>query len=167
MIPEYFSQTVSSLLLYIYLVSFVQIILRIYILFLFSYYLPHISTNTLLDGSHAPRLKLCDFGNSKVLLFLSRFSSILHSQPKSTVGTPAYIVPGILLRQEYDDGKLCGSVWSCGVTLYVMLVDAYPFENPDQPRDYRKIIHITESLVIFVADPATHLWVLYSGYQIP
>nr|VDC62207.1 unnamed protein product [Brassica rapa] len=29
-------------------------------------------------------------------------SSILHSQPKSTVGTPAYIAPGILLRREYD-----------------------------------------------------------------
>ncbi|CAG7865089.1 unnamed protein product, partial [Brassica rapa] len=50
-------------------------------------------------------------------------SSILHSQPKSTVGTPAYIAPGILLRREYD-GKVCGRL-SCGVTLYVMLVDAY------------------------------------------
>lgn len=35
-------------------------------------------------------------------------SSVLHSQPKSTVGTPAYIAPEILLRQEYD-GKVCGS----------------------------------------------------------
>ncbi|CAN6969510.1 hypothetical protein Bca4012_094842 [Brassica carinata] len=34
--------------------------------------------------------------------FLFLQSSILHSQPKSTVGTPAYIAPGILLRQEYD-----------------------------------------------------------------
>ncbi|KAF3497536.1 hypothetical protein DY000_02055781 [Brassica cretica] len=33
-------------------------------------------------------------------------SSILHSQPKSTVGTPAYIAPGILLRQEYDGKDL-------------------------------------------------------------
>ncbi|XP_058228492.1 serine/threonine-protein kinase SRK2I isoform X2 [Rhododendron vialii] len=87
--------------------------------------------NTLLDGSLAPRLKICDFGYSK--------SSVLHSQPKSTVGTPAYIAPEVLLTQEYD-GKIA-DVWSCGVTLYVMLVGAYPFEDPDGPRDFRKTIH--------------------------
>lgn len=32
-------------------------------------------------------------------------SSVLHSQPKSTVGTPAYIAPEVLLKQEYD-GKV-------------------------------------------------------------
>lgn len=42
--------------------------------------------NTLLDGSPAPRLKICDFGYSK---------SALDSQPKSTVGTPAYIAPEV------------------------------------------------------------------------
>ncbi|KAK1406273.1 hypothetical protein QVD17_41565 [Tagetes erecta] len=54
--------------------------------------------NTLLDGSPAPRLKICDFGYSK--------SSLLHSRPKSTVGTPAYIAPEVLSRKEYD-GKNC------------------------------------------------------------
>ncbi|GMP48333.1 hypothetical protein CsSME_00015720 [Camellia sinensis var. sinensis] len=53
--------------------------------------------NTLLDGSPAPRLKICDFGYSK--------HSVLHSQPKSTVGTPAYIAPEVLLKKEYD-GKV-------------------------------------------------------------
>uniref|UniRef100_A0A2P2JKJ0 non-specific serine/threonine protein kinase n=1 Tax=Rhizophora mucronata TaxID=61149 RepID=A0A2P2JKJ0_RHIMU len=53
--------------------------------------------NTLLDGSPAPRLKICDFGYSK--------SSLLHSRPKSTVGTPAYIAPEVLSRREYD-GKV-------------------------------------------------------------
>ncbi|XP_034690320.1 serine/threonine-protein kinase SAPK2-like isoform X2 [Vitis riparia] len=86
--------------------------------------------NTLLDGSPAPRLKICDFGYSK--------SSVLHSQPKSTVGTPAYIAPEVLSRKEYD-GKIA-DVWSCGVTLYVMLVGAYPFEDPDDPRNFRKTI---------------------------
>uniref|UniRef100_A0A1J3HE94 non-specific serine/threonine protein kinase n=2 Tax=Noccaea caerulescens TaxID=107243 RepID=A0A1J3HE94_NOCCA len=122
--------------------------------------------NTLLDGSPAPRLKICDFGYSK--------SSVLHSQPKSTVGTPAYIAPEVLLRQEYD-GKIA-DVWSCGVTLYVMLVGAYPFEDPEEPRDYRKTIQrilsvkysIPEDIRIspecchlisriFVADPATRI----------
>ncbi|THG03265.1 hypothetical protein TEA_028362 [Camellia sinensis var. sinensis] len=60
--------------------------------------------NTLLDGSPAPRLKICDFGYSK--------SSVLHSQPKSTVGTPAYIAPEVLLRQEYDGKSHLRSVWS-------------------------------------------------------
>jgi len=86
--------------------------------------------NTLLDGSPAPRLKICDFGYSK--------SALLHSQPKSTVGTPAYIAPEILSKKEYD-GKIA-DVWSCGVTLYVMLVGAYPFEDPDDPRNFKKTI---------------------------
>ncbi|CAA0833878.1 Serine/threonine-protein kinase SRK2B [Striga hermonthica] len=86
--------------------------------------------NTLLDGSPAPRLKICDFGYSK--------SSVLHSKPKSTVGTPAYIAPEVLSRREYD-GKLA-DVWSCGVTLYVMLVGTYPFEDPDDPKNFRKTI---------------------------
>ncbi|KAL8159620.1 hypothetical protein V2J09_001157 [Rumex salicifolius] len=86
--------------------------------------------NTLLDGSPAPRLKICDFGYSK--------SSVLHSRPKSTVGTPAYIAPEVLSRGEYD-GKMA-DVWSCGVTLYVMLVGAYPFEDPADPKNFRKTI---------------------------
>ncbi|RWR84091.1 Protein kinase domain-containing protein [Cinnamomum micranthum f. kanehirae] len=86
--------------------------------------------NTLLDGSLAPRLKICDFGYSK--------SSVLHSQPKSTVGTPAYIAPEVLLKKEYD-GKIA-DVWSCGVTLYVMLIGGYPFEDPDDPKNFRKTL---------------------------
>ncbi|GLU20681.1 hypothetical protein SLE2022_368690 [Rubroshorea leprosula] len=86
--------------------------------------------NTLLDGSPAPRLKICDFGYSK--------SSLLHSRPKSTVGTLAYIAPEVLSRREYN-GKLA-DVWSCGVTLYVMLVGAYPFEDQEDPRNFRKTI---------------------------
>ncbi|KAG5025884.1 hypothetical protein JHK86_021798 [Glycine max] len=109
--------------------------------------------NTLLDGSPAPRLKICDFGYSK--------SSLLHSRPKSTVGTPAYIAPEVLSRREYD-GKLnnmdkivcvnwvvydaisvaqLADVWSCGVTLYVMLVGAYPFEDQEDPKNFRKTIN--------------------------
>ncbi|KAL5714864.1 non-specific serine/threonine protein kinase [Ranunculus cassubicifolius] len=98
--------------------------------------------NTLLDGSPAPRLKICDFGYSK--------SSVLHSQPKSTVGTPAYIAPEVLLRKEYD-GKIA-DVWSCGVTLYVMLVGAYPFEDPDEPKNFKKTIQRILSVQYSIPD---------------
>ncbi|XP_027334024.1 serine/threonine-protein kinase SAPK3-like isoform X2 [Abrus precatorius] len=101
-------------------------------------------------------------------------SALLHSQPKSTVGTPAYIAPEVLSRKEYD-GKIA-DVWSCGVTLYVMLVGAYPFEDPEDPRNFRKtigrIIGVQYSIPdyvrvssecrnllsrIFVADPAKRI----------
>eukprot|EP00898_Chlorokybus_atmophyticus_P004480 jgi/Chlat1/5032/Chrsp32S08952 len=98
--------------------------------------------NTLLDGSAAPRLKICDFGYSK--------SSLLHSQPKSTVGTPAYIAPEVLSRREYD-GKIA-DVWSCGVTLYVMLVGAYPFEDAEDPRNFRKTIQRIMSVHYTIPD---------------
>lgn len=98
--------------------------------------------NTLLDGSPAPRLKICDFGYSK--------SSLLHSRPKSTVGTPAYIAPEVLSRREYD-GKLA-DVWSCGVTLYVMIVGAYPFEDPDDPKNFRKTIQKIMSIQYKIPD---------------
>ncbi|KAL6008509.1 Serine/threonine-protein kinase sapk2 [Asimina triloba] len=101
--------------------------------------------NTLLDGSPMPRLKICDFGYSKVeTVPHTTFSALLHSQPKSTVGTPAYIAPEVLSRKEYDGKNCCllqiSDVWSCGVTLYVMLVGAYPFEDPEDPRNFKKTI---------------------------
>uniref|UniRef100_A0A2P2KKR0 non-specific serine/threonine protein kinase n=1 Tax=Rhizophora mucronata TaxID=61149 RepID=A0A2P2KKR0_RHIMU len=77
-------------------------------------------------------------------------SSVLHSQPKSTVGTPAYIAPEVLSRKEYD-GKIA-DVWSCGVTLYVMLVGAYPFEDPEDPRNFRKTIQRILSVEYSIPD---------------
>jgi serine/threonine protein kinase len=38
-------------------------------------------------------------------------SSVLHSQPKSTVGTPAYIAPEVLLKKKEYDGKVSTSCY--------------------------------------------------------
>ncbi|KAJ0088954.1 hypothetical protein Patl1_32388 [Pistacia atlantica] len=59
--------------------------------------------NTLLDGSPTLCVKICDFGYSK--------SGLLHSQPKSTVGTLAYIASEVLSRKEYD-GKVLSFYFS-------------------------------------------------------
>lgn len=56
-------------------------------------------------------MKIADFGYSK--------NAVMQSAPNSTVGTPAYIAPEVLLRTEYAGEP--ADVWSAGVTLYVML----------------------------------------------
>ncbi|PHU04965.1 Serine/threonine-protein kinase SAPK7 [Capsicum chinense] len=66
--------------------------------------------NTLLDGSAAPCLKICDFGYSK--------SSLLHSRPKSTAGTPAQIAPKVLSRREYDGKVVRKSLLLVAMYLY-------------------------------------------------
>lgn len=101
--------------------------------------------NTLLDASPKPLLKICDFGYSK--------HELMHSQPKSKVGTPGYIAPEVILNKQYD-GKIA-DIWSCGVMLYVMLVGAYPFERQEDKGHPQKLqAMITRILKVDYAIPS-------------
>eukprot|EP00740_Mantoniella_antarctica_P017554 CAMPEP_0181366578 /NCGR_PEP_ID=MMETSP1106-20121128/10778_1 /TAXON_ID=81844 /ORGANISM="Mantoniella antarctica, Strain SL-175" /LENGTH=229 /DNA_ID=CAMNT_0023481935 /DNA_START=90 /DNA_END=779 /DNA_ORIENTATION=+ len=86
--------------------------------------------NILLDGSPTPRLKICDFGYSK--------HSVIHSQPKSTVGTPAYIAPEVLSSKVYD-GEAASNRKTTYDTLYYTLLTL-------QPKPYINISKLTLNL---------------------
>ncbi|RYR63634.1 hypothetical protein Ahy_A04g021413 isoform D [Arachis hypogaea] len=43
-------------------------------------------------------------------------------------------------------------VWSCGVTLYVMLVGAYPFEDQEDPKNFRKTINRIMAVQYMIPD---------------
>ena len=81
------------------------------------------------EGSNT--LKVIDLGLSKHLT----------SAQTLGVGTPDYMAPELInftndgsgFKQKYNASA--ADVWSMGATLYLMVVGAYPFENPDNPRD--------------------------------
>jgi len=77
--------------------------------------------NMLLHGPWPrPVLKLCDFGFSK--------NEVVQSVSKSTCGTPEYMAPEVLFESKYNGQD--ADVWSCGVSLYVLLTGVFPFSRP-------------------------------------
>eukprot|EP00210_Caulerpa_lentillifera_P003323 g3172.t2 len=77
--------------------------------------------NVLVDcDDKYPMLKICDFGYSK--------NEMKNSVACSTVGTVNYMAPEVFAAAgnvEYDGKK--ADIWSCGVLLYAMVFNCYPF----------------------------------------
>ncbi|KAL3536601.1 hypothetical protein ACH5RR_005062 [Cinchona calisaya] len=77
-------------------------------------------------------LKVSDFGLS-ALAESKRQDGLLHT----TCGTPAYVAPEVINRKGYDGSK--ADIWSCGVTLYVLLAGCLRFHDSNIMEMYRKI----------------------------
>eukprot|EP00210_Caulerpa_lentillifera_P003238 g3092.t1 len=82
-------------------------------------------SNTLLDNSNWPIIKICDFGFSK-----HEFND---SSPSSVVGTIKYLAPEVffvnIANGEKYDGKKA-DIWSCGALLYLMIMGHHLYEVP-------------------------------------
>lgn len=79
------------------------------------------------DSAVDSRIKLIDFGTcSKITK---------NEKLKSTIGTPYYIAPEVLLG-NYT--QLC-DVWSCGVIAYILLFGTPPFNGKNETEIFKKI----------------------------
>ncbi|KAJ6382653.1 hypothetical protein OIU77_031148 [Salix suchowensis] len=98
--------------------------------------------NLLLDKNG--HMKLSDFGLYNKSSWRSPHEQLQHWQMNrrklafSTVGTPDYIAPEVLLKKGY--GMEC-DWWSLGAILYEMLVGYPPFYSDDPITTCRKIVH--------------------------
>ncbi|CAD8104755.1 unnamed protein product [Paramecium primaurelia] len=82
--------------------------------------------NILLEGLNP---KLIDFGFST--------SFPIEKKVKMFCGTPSYMAPEIVTRQEYRGDK--SDVWALGVVLYTMLQGVFPFKGDTDTELYNKI----------------------------
>lgn len=83
--------------------------------------------NLLLDSSEKV-LKIADFGVAKILE---------NAIDSGTVGSGYFMAPEVTQGIKHD-GK-ASDIWSCGVTLYKMVVGTYPFRAPYIYELYRAI----------------------------
>ncbi|XP_039797319.1 CBL-interacting protein kinase 3-like isoform X1 [Panicum virgatum] len=86
--------------------------------------------NLLLDI--AGNIKISDFGLSAISDQVKN-DGLLHT----TCGTPNYVAPEVIDDKGYD-GALA-DLWSCGVTLFVLLAGHLPFEDDNIASLYKKI----------------------------
>jgi 5'-AMP-activated protein kinase, catalytic alpha subunit len=84
--------------------------------------------NILLD--YKKSIKIVDFGLSNT------YKKGEHL--KTPCGSPCYAAPEMIRGEKYDGLKV--DIWSCGVILFAMLCGYLPFEDPDTPALYKKIL---------------------------
>ena len=78
-------------------------------------------------------------------------SSVFDSIPNSVVGTAAYTAPEVMVCKHYV--RESADVWTCGVTLYVMLTGAYPFETAADPGNVCKTIQVRAAYLLSQCKP--------------
>lgn len=104
--------------------------------------------NLLLDENL--NIKVTDFGLSATTDQV-RPDGMLHT----LCGTPAYLAPETLARKGYEGDKV--DVWQCGVVLYTLTVGSLPFNDPDVPRQLRKIYRGAVRIPRWVQPDLKHL----------
>jgi 5'-AMP-activated protein kinase catalytic alpha subunit len=84
--------------------------------------------NILLDEKK--NIRIVDFGLSNTY----RKGELL----KTPCGSPCYAAPEMIKGEKYDGLRV--DIWSSGVILFAMLCGYLPFEDPDTPALYKKIL---------------------------
>lgn len=83
-------------------------------------------------------------------------SSLLHSRPKSTVGTPAYIAPEVLSRREYDGKVSPASIPLSPSSLFLrVLLSISKGPRGDADDDSLQRVHTGESSVKMILSQTT------------
>lgn len=91
-------------------------------------------------------LKVADFGVARKLDKFSKSDIVSHAH-----GSPAFQSPQIATGAKTFSGfKL--DIWACGVTLYVLVVGKYPFEDENVFKLYEKIAQAEYDMPDFVED---------------
>lgn len=87
--------------------------------------------NVLLDRHY--NIRLIDFG-------LSNSFSLDHTNLETACGSPGYLPPEMIKGQTHTTAA---DIWSLGVLLYVIVVGHLPFEDPQIPKIFDKIVNAT------------------------
>ena len=83
--------------------------------------------NILIDNDG--KLKITDFGMASV-----------QTRENAMCGSPNYVAPEVLKRNEASYEGTSVDIWSCGVILYAMSAGVLPFDHPDDEKLFELIV---------------------------